>query len=89
VVLALDAGVLDHASCVGLQTRHGAANVAVDFDNLLDGAGLEEGGGDALFYAEDYAFAGRYLGGCEYVVCGKVGERMGKVDVRLSLLNRA
>lgn len=35
--------------------------MAVDFDNLLDGAGLEEGGGYALFYAEDYAFACCYL----------------------------
>jgi hypothetical protein len=84
VVLALDAGVLDHASCVGLQAGHGAADVAVDFDNLLDGGGFEEGGGYALFYAEDYAFAGCYLGGCEWGVWW-VGER----DVRLSLLNRA
>jgi hypothetical protein len=32
--------------------------VAVDFDNLLDGAGLEEGRGYALFDAEDDALAG-------------------------------
>lgn len=32
--------------------------MAVDFDNLFDGGGLEEGGGDALFDAEDYAAAG-------------------------------
>jgi hypothetical protein len=62
VVLALDARVLDHAAGIGLQARHGASNVAVDFDNLLDGAGLEERRGDALFYAEDYAFAGCDLG---------------------------
>jgi hypothetical protein len=68
VILALDAGVLDHASCIGLQAGHGAANVAVDFDNLLDGGGFEEGGGYALFYAEDYAFASRYLGDCEWDV---------------------
>lgn len=32
--------------------------MAVDFDNLFDGGGLEEGGGDALFDAEDNAAAG-------------------------------
>jgi hypothetical protein len=42
--------------------------VAIDLDNLLDGAGLEEGGGDALLYAEDYAFAGCYLRDCEWVL---------------------
>jgi hypothetical protein len=42
VVLTLDTRVLNHASCIGLQARHGASNVAIDFDNLLDGAGLEE-----------------------------------------------
>ena len=62
--------------------------MAVDFDNLLDGAGLEEGGDHALFYAVDYSFGGRYLGVCEYVAYGGVGERRGK-NVRLSLLNRA
>lgn len=30
----------------------------VDFDYLFDGGGLEEGGGDALFDAEDDAAAG-------------------------------
>lgn len=35
--------------------------MAVDFDNLLHGAGLEEGGRDALFYTKDYTIAGRYL----------------------------
>jgi len=57
MVLGLDARVLDHAACVGLQARHGASDVAVDFDNLFDGAGLEESRGYALFYAENYAFA--------------------------------
>jgi hypothetical protein len=41
--------------------------VAVDFDNLLDGAGFKEGGGYALFDTEDYALAGRDLGNCKYV----------------------
>lgn len=58
VALALDAGVLDHAPGVGLQAGHGAANVAVDLDNLLDGRGLEQGGGDALLDAEDDALVG-------------------------------
>jgi hypothetical protein len=62
VVLALDARVLDHAPCVGLQARHGASDVAVDLDNLFDRARLEERRRYALFYAEDDAFAGCYLG---------------------------
>lgn len=53
VGLALYAGVLDHGAGVGLEARHCAADVAVDLDDLLDGGGLEEGGGDALFDAED------------------------------------
>ena len=56
--LALDAGVLDHGAGVGLEAGHGTANVAVDLYNLLDGGGLEEGGGDALLDAEDDAFGG-------------------------------
>jgi hypothetical protein len=68
VVLALDSCVLDHASCIGLQTRHGASNVAVNFDNLLHGARLEKGRGYALFYAENYTFARSDLCLCEYTV---------------------
>jgi hypothetical protein len=41
--------------------------VAVDFDNLLDGAGFEEGGCYALFDTEDYALAGCDLEMYEYV----------------------
>lgn len=58
VRLALDAGVLDHAASIGLQPGHGAADVPVDLDDLLDGRGLEEGGGDALLDAEDDALRG-------------------------------
>lgn len=58
VVLALDAGVLNHGAGVGLETRHGTANVAIDFDNLLDRRGLEQRGGDALLDAEDDALGG-------------------------------
>jgi hypothetical protein len=58
--------------------------VAVDFDNLLDGAGLEEGGGYALFDTEDYALASCDLNMCEYDVGGN--EEAG--CVRLLLLNR-
>jgi hypothetical protein len=43
--------------------------VAVDLDNFLDGACLEEGGGNALFYAEDYTFASCDLYVCKYVGC--------------------
>jgi hypothetical protein len=55
VVLALDASVLDHASRVSLQSRHRASDVGVYFYYLFDGRGDEEGGGHALFDAEEYA----------------------------------
>ena len=58
VVLALDTGVLDHAAGVGLEAGHGAADVAVDFDDFFDRGGFEEGGGNAFFDAEDYAGGG-------------------------------
>ena len=35
--LALNSGVLNHGSSIGLQSGHGAADMAVDLDNLLDG----------------------------------------------------
>ncbi len=56
VRLALDAGVLHHGPGVGLQPGHGAADVAVDLDDLFDRGGLEEGRGHALLDAEDHAF---------------------------------
>jgi hypothetical protein len=49
--LALDAGVLKHAASVGLETGHGAADVSVDFDDLLNGGGLQEGRCYALLNA--------------------------------------
>lgn len=58
VALALDAGVLDHAPGIGLQAAHGATDVAVDFDNLLDGGGLEQRGGHALLDTQHHAFVG-------------------------------
>ena len=58
VVLAFDAGVFNHGASVGLQAGHGAANVGVYFDNLFDGGSLEEGGGHALFDAEEDAMGG-------------------------------
>lgn len=60
MVLRLDPGVLDHAACVGLEPRHGASDVAVDFDDLFDRRGLEEGGSDALLDAENDSAAGGY-----------------------------
>lgn len=54
--------MLNHTSRIGLESGHGAANVLVDFDNLLDGGGFEEGGGDTLFDAEEDTIAGCYLG---------------------------
>lgn len=64
VTLALDAGVLNHGAGVGLQAGHGAANVAVNLDNLFDGRGFEEGRRHALLDAEDDAFRGGYADGC-------------------------
>ena len=64
MTLACDTRVLDHASGVGLETTHGGPDVSVDFHDLLDGGGLEEGGGDALFYAEDDAGRGADADGC-------------------------
>lgn len=64
VRLALDTGVLNHAACVGLETGHGAADVLVDLDDLLDGGGLEEGGGYTLLDAEDDTFRGGDADGC-------------------------
>lgn len=59
VALALDARVLHHAPGVGLQPAHGAADVPVDLDDLLDGGGLEEGRGHALLDAEHDALVRR------------------------------
>jgi hypothetical protein len=55
VALALDARVLDHAARIGLQPAHGAPNVPVDLDNLLDRRRLEQGRRDALLDAQDDA----------------------------------
>jgi hypothetical protein len=37
MVLAFDTGVLDQVAGIGLQTRHGATDVLINFNNLLDG----------------------------------------------------
>lgn len=63
MVLRLDARMLDHGPGVGLQAGHGAANVAVDFDDFLDRGGFEERTCYTLFYADYHAIAGSYLGG--------------------------
>ena len=64
VALALNTGVLNHRSGIGLETGHGAADVAVDLDDFLDRGGLKEGGRHALLDAEDDAF-----GGCDADSC--------------------
>jgi hypothetical protein len=51
MILALYARVLDHAAGIGLQSGHGAANVAVNLYDLFHGRGFEEGGGYSLLYA--------------------------------------
>ena len=58
VALALHARVLNHGPRVGLQARHGAPDVPVDLDNLLDGRGFEQSRGHALLDAQDHALAG-------------------------------
>lgn len=64
VALRLDAGVLDHAASVGLQTTHGAADVAVDLDNLLDRRRLQQGRGHPLLHAQHDALRRRHADGC-------------------------
>ena len=71
VVLTLNTGVFDHGASVGLQAGHGAADVGVYLDNLFNRRGLEEGGGNALFDAEEDAMRGGdlekgLLGGCRF-----------------------
>lgn len=51
VALTLDARVLHHATRIGLQTTHCAANVSVNLDNLLDRGGLKEGRRHSLLNA--------------------------------------
>lgn len=55
VRLALDARVLHHGPRVGLQARHGAPDVPVDLDNLLDRRRLEQRRRHALLDAQDHA----------------------------------
>lgn len=86
MVLRFHTRVLNHAAGIGLQTRHGTANVAVDFDNLLHGGGLEEGRGYALLYAEDYAFACCYLLGIVSSSSGLMADcREQGIDVGMGL----
>ena len=61
MMLAFDTGVFDHGAGVGLQAGHGAADMLVDFDYFFDGGGFEEGGGYALFNAEEDAVGCCYL----------------------------
>ncbi len=43
--------------------------MAVYLDDFFDRGGFEEGGGDAFFNAEDYAFAGGDLGKRSFSWC--------------------
>lgn len=65
VVLALDASVFNQVAGIGLQSRHGTADVLVNFDNLLDGRRFKEGGCDALLDTEDDTFGCCYLVECQ------------------------
>jgi hypothetical protein len=41
VVLAFNAGMLNHGARIGLQTGHCASNVPIYLDNFLDGRGFQ------------------------------------------------
>jgi hypothetical protein len=58
VGLAFDAGVLNHGPRVGLEPAHGAANMAVNLDNLLDRRRFEQRRGYALLDTQDDALRG-------------------------------
>jgi hypothetical protein len=64
--------MIDHGAGIGRETRHGTADVRVDFDDFFNGRGFEEDGRDALFDAQDDAFGGTDAdcGGAELVVSG-------------------
>jgi hypothetical protein len=49
MVLALNTTMFDHTTGIGLQTAHRTSDMSVYLDDLLDGAGFEERGGNALF----------------------------------------
>ena len=55
--------MLDHAAGVGLEAGHGAPDVAVNLDDLLDRRGFQQRGGDAFFDAQEDAFGGGDLVG--------------------------
>lgn len=61
MILRLHSRMLDHGPGIGLQTGHGATDMTIDLDDLLDGRGLKQRGGDALLDAEDDTIVGRYL----------------------------
>jgi len=48
--------MFDHAACVGLQSRHGASDMAVNLDDLLDGAGFEQRRGNTLLDSQNDTF---------------------------------
>lgn len=64
VALALYAGVLDHGAGVGLEAGHGAANMAVDLDNLLYRGCLKEGRCDSFLDAENDTLGSGNADGC-------------------------
>lgn len=64
VVLALDAGMFNQVAGIGLQTRHGTADVLINFDDLLDGRRFEQRGCDTLLNTEDHTLGGCYLDEC-------------------------
>lgn len=61
MLLALYPGMFDHGSRIRLQTRHGATNVFVNFDNLLNRGGFEERRGDTFLHTENNTFRCRNL----------------------------
>lgn len=61
VVLALDAGVLDHVASVCLKARHRAPDMLVNLDDLLHRGRFKKGGCDPFLNTQDYTFRCCYL----------------------------
>jgi hypothetical protein len=72
-------GMIDHRSGIGCEATHGAAEMGIDFHDLLDTGGFEEGRLDTLFYAEDDAF------GCLYPDSGRTELHDGRCGVAASV----
>lgn len=59
MALALNARVLHHAPRIRLKAAHGAPDMPVYLDDLLDGGSLKQGRGHALLDTQDNALIRR------------------------------